>query len=118
MAHSQMTRVLVKLEADFTSVDINNSYATHSKSNNKSQIPDTAKENNLLPKEAINKTCGDEAATPFNLHSPLRESSELITLSNTGQSSTRMQCYFHCLQSCFTEYFDDFFSGCCSYLHR
>ena len=41
-----MIRELVRLEDDFDSVDINSSYATHSKLRNKSQIPDAAEANN------------------------------------------------------------------------
>ena len=40
-----MTIELVRLKVDFTSIDINDSYATHSKLRNKSQIPDAAKIN-------------------------------------------------------------------------
>ena len=63
----------MRLKVDFTSVDINNSYTTCSKSRNKSQMPDTAEENNLLPIQASNNTQSYEAATPLNLHSPLME---------------------------------------------
>ena len=85
-----MTRESGRLEVDFARVDINNGYATHSKWRNKSQIPDTAKENNLQPIQVSNKTSNDEEGTPLNLHSPHRDSSELITLSNASQNSTRM----------------------------
>ena len=106
MEQLQMTRELVGLEVDFASVDINSSYTTHSKSRNKSQIPDTAEENNLLPIQASNNTHGDKAATLSNLHSPHRDSSELITLSDAGQNSTGMQCYLYSLPKCFIDYFD------------
>ena len=102
-----MTRDIARLEVDFTSVDINNSYATHSKLSNKSQIPFTAEENNFPPTQASNKNHAVEAATPLNLHLPLRDIIELITLSDAGQNSTRMLCYFHCLWNCFMDYFDD-----------
>ena len=41
-----MTRELAGLEVDFSSVDINSSYATNSNLRKKSQITDAAKENN------------------------------------------------------------------------
>ena len=90
MAQLQMTRELVRLEVDLASVDINNSYATHSKLRNESQISDTAEENNLPPTQTSNNTHGDEEATPSNLCSPLRNSSELVTISNASQNPTRM----------------------------
>ena len=64
---------------------------------NKSQIPDAARGNNLVPTPATNSTHDDEAATSFNLCAPPRDSSDLITLNNAGQNSTRMQWYVHCL---------------------
>ena len=85
-----MTRELVGLEADLTSVDINSSYAIHSKLRNKPQIPDAAKENNLSPTQAGNNTNDAGAAASWNLCSPPRDSSELITLSDAGQNFTRM----------------------------
>ena len=89
MTQTQMTVELVGLEVDFTSVDINSSYAIHSKLRNKSQIPDAAEENNLPPTQASNITYVDEAASPLNLHSPPRDSSELITHSDAGQNSAK-----------------------------
>ena len=83
------------------------STATHSKSRNKSQLPDGAKENNSPPTQASNDTHYDEAAFPSNLHSPPRDNSELITLRNACQGLTGMQCYFHLLRSCFIEYIND-----------
>ena len=47
------------------------------------------------------------AATPLNLHSPPRDSSELITLSDAGQNCTRMWCYFHHPWNHFIDYFDN-----------
>ena len=71
-------------------MDIYSSYATNSKLRNKPQISDVAKENNLPPKQASNDTHDDGAATPLNLCSPPRDNSELITLSDVAQNSTRM----------------------------
>ena len=92
-----MTIELGRLQVDFTSVDINNNYTTYSKLRNKSRMPDADEQNNLPPTEDSNNTHSDEAATPLNLHLPLRDSSELITFSNARQSSTKMQCNFYCL---------------------
>ena len=69
-----MIRWLVRSEVDFTSVGVNNSYATHSESRNKSQIPDAAKENNLPPTQSSANTHGDEAASPSNMCSLHRDS--------------------------------------------
>ena len=41
------------------------------------------------------------------MHSPIIEISQYITLSDAGQHSTRMMCYFHHRQSNFLDYFDD-----------
>ena len=89
------------------SVDINNNYATHSKSRNKSQIPDVAEENNLPPTQASNIIHDDEAATPSKPYSPPRDSLELLTLSDAGQNSTRMWCYVYCPWNSFLDYFSD-----------
>ena len=62
MAQSQMKRELGGLEVDLASVDINSSYATHSKLRNKSEIPDAAEDNNLPPTQACNDTHIDETA--------------------------------------------------------
>ena len=63
-----MTRELVGLEIDFSSVDVNNSYVICIKLRNKSKIPDADREKNLPPTQASNKTHYDETATPLNLH--------------------------------------------------
>ena len=107
MAWSQMIRELVGLEVDLASVDINSGYATCSKLRNKSQTPDTAKENNLSLTPASNNMHDDEAATSLNLCSWPVDSLELITLSNTSQNSTRIWCHFHLLWNCFIDYFSD-----------
>ena len=70
MAQPQITRELARLEVDFASVDINNSYATHSKSRNQPQIHDAVKESNLPPTQASYNIHVDEA-THLNLHSLL-----------------------------------------------
>ena len=49
----------------------------------------------MQPKNNLPPTQASKAATPLNLHSPLGNSLELITLSNAGQNFTRMWCYFH-----------------------
>ena len=85
-----MTRELEGLEFDLVSLDINSGYTNYSKSRNKSQMPDTAKENNLTPTQASSNIPDDEAATSLNLYSPPNDSFELITLSITCQHSTRM----------------------------
>ena len=85
-----MTREVEGLEVDFTSVDINNSYTTCHKSRNKSQIPDTAEENNLPPTQASKNTHGDDAAMPSNPHSLFRDTLELITHSDVCQNSSKM----------------------------
>ena len=54
------------------------------------QIPDAATENNLPPIQDGNDSHDDGAATPLNLHSPPRDSSELITISDASQVYTRM----------------------------
>ena len=104
MTQPWMPRQLVGLEVKITTVDIISSYDTHCKSRNKSQISETAKENSLSPTQASNNTHDEEAATPLNMHSPPRDSSELITLSYASQNSTRMQCYFHHLWNHFINY--------------
>ena len=90
MVQPQMTRELVGVEVDLTSVVINRSYATHSKLRNKSQIHDAAKENNLSPTEVGKNTYNDGAATPLNLHSSPRDSLGSITPTDASQNSTRM----------------------------
>ena len=80
MAQPWMTRELAGLEVDITSADISSSYATHITSRNKHHISDTSKENNLPPTQTDNDTHDDGAATPSNLCSLPRGSSELITL--------------------------------------
>ena len=60
----------------------------------------------------IGNTSNDEGAMPGstispNLHLPILDSSQYIILSDTGQHSTRMRCYFHCECSHFIDYFDD-----------
>ena len=69
-----IARELVRLEFNFTNVDINHTYAIHSKSTNKSQLSDAAKENNLSPSQASNNTHSDKVATLVNLYSSLRDS--------------------------------------------
>ena len=95
MAKPQMTRELVGLEVEFASVDINSSNAIHSKLRNKSQIPDTAKKITYYLHKPI--IISMMMRQPLNLHLPLRDSSKLINLSDDGQNSTRIWCYFHCL---------------------
>ena len=63
MAQPQMRRQLVRLEVEFTSVDINNSFVSHSKSRNKFKIPDVAKQNSLSSKHMRNNTYNDEASS-------------------------------------------------------
>ena len=92
MAQPQMARELTGLEVDLTDVDINSSYAIHSQSRNKSQIPESASENNLPSTPATNNTHDDGTATSSNLCSLPRDTSELITLRNAGKNSDRM-CY-------------------------
>ena len=101
-----MTRELAVLEVGLVNVDINSGYASCSYFRNKSQIPDAAREK-LPPTPATSNTYIDEVATSSNLCSPLRDSSELITLSDAGQNSTRMQCYFYCLWNHFLDYFNE-----------
>ena len=43
----------------------------------------------------------------LNLHSSLRDSSELIKHSDASQNFTRMQCNFRCLQNHFIDDFSD-----------
>ena len=89
-----MTRELAGLDIDLTNVDSNSGYATFSELKNKSQVPDVARENNLPSKPAINNTHYNEAATSSNMLSPHSNNSELITLSNAIQKSTKMQWSF------------------------
>ena len=84
-----MTRELAGLEIVLANVDINSGYATHSLSRNKSQKPNAAGENNLPLTPATNNTHDDEIATSSNLLLPPRDTSELITLSDTSQNVTR-----------------------------
>ena len=60
-----MTREWVGLEVDFTGVDINSSYATHSRLRNKPQIPDSVKENNLSLMQSGNYTNVDGCSHSF-----------------------------------------------------
>ena len=99
-----MTRESTGLEIELTNVDINSGYATYSQWKNKSYIPNTAGEDNLPSHQ---NTHNHDAATSSNLHSPHRDTSELITLSDASQNSTRIQCYFHHLQDCFIDYFEN-----------
>ena len=73
----------------------------------KYQIPGTAIGNNLPFTPATSNTHIGEAATSLNLHSPPRDSLELIILSDASQNSTIMQCYFYHLWKCFLDYFND-----------
>ena len=107
MVEPWKARESARLEVECASVDINDSYATHSKFRNKSKIPDTAKENTLPSTQASNNTNTDDAVTPLNLDFPLRDSLELIILSDASQNFTEMWCYFDCLWYSFIDYVND-----------
>ena len=47
------------------------------------------------------------ATVVTNLHLPILDSSQYISLSDAGQHSTRMRSYFYCQLNCFTDYFSD-----------
>ena len=102
-----MTRELVGLDSALASVDFNSNCTTHSMLRNKLQILDTVEDNNLPPKENSNDTHIAETVSTWNLHSPHKDSSVLVTLSDASQNSTKMQCYFHHLQNHFIDYVDD-----------
>ena len=51
-------------------------------------------------------TISGATASP-NLHLPILDGTQYITLSDAGQHSTRMRCYFHYQFNCFIDYFDD-----------
>ena len=105
MAQLWMIRELARLKVDFTSVDINNSYATHSKLSNKSQTPGVAEENNLWPTQASNNTnAGGETAIP----------SICIHYLGTAQNWSSLAMPVRTLLECdaistayFIDYFDD-----------
>ena len=65
----------------------------------------------LLPVSVGNKSndqeTGPGTAVLLNLHLPMLENSQYITLSDGGQHSTRRRCYFHHQQKHFLDYFDD-----------
>ena len=61
-------------------------------------MPNQTEGSLLLPLQVKNNSI-DQGLVPgtdisLNLHSPTLEHSQYITLSNIGQHSTRMQCFF------------------------
>ena len=79
---------LVGLEVDLTNVNINISYGTHIQLRNKPQIPDVTEDNNLPFTHASNDTHTDETASALNLHSPHKDSSELVTFSGAYKTTS------------------------------
>ena len=63
----------------------------------------------LLPVQVENNS-NDQGPVPgpamtLNMHSPILKNSQYITLSDVGQHSTRIRCYFHSQQNHFLNYF-------------
>ena len=76
-----------------------------------SQIPDKSEGSLLLPlqirKSSNNKGTMSGAITSPNLNSQILDSPQYITISDTGQHSTRMRCYFHSQHNHFIHFFND-----------
>ena len=102
---------MVGLETDFASINISNSHVTHCKLRNQSQIHDKTEGSLLLPipigKNSHNEGTIPSATVSLKLHLAILESCQYITLSDAGQHSTWIRCYFHCQCNCFIHYFDD-----------
>ena len=90
LPNSQTTRELVRLGADFVSINTSNSHITQSQAA-ESQIPDKTEGSLLLPLEIWNSSNGEGtipgATAPLNLHSLILDSPQYITLSDSGQHS-------------------------------
>ena len=108
-SNSQTTRELVRLGADFASIDIRNSHVTCSILRKESQIPD--RRNFIITYPNWNNSHDEGTITGATilqiLYSLILDSSKYITFSDAGQLSTRMRCYFHHVCSHFIDYFND-----------
>ena len=92
--YSRTTREVARLGADFASINISNSYLTHSQVRRESQINDKSEGSLLLPLQIGNSTNNEgtmpSANTSPNLHSQIVDSPQYITISDINQHSTRM----------------------------
>ena len=91
-------REFARLGSDLASIDFSNGHVTCSKLRIESQIPDKTEGSLLLPIQIPGAT-----KSP-NLHLLILDNSQHITLSDSGQHSTRLRCYFHHQCNFFIDY--------------
>ena len=90
---------------------LNHSHVTHSESKHAPQTPSQTERSLLLPVQVENNS-NDQGSVPgaavaLNDHSLILKNSQCITLSDMGQHSTSMTCYFHSKQNSFLDYFNE-----------
>ena len=106
MAQPKVNRELANLGVNFTNIDINEGYATQSKSKCNTPLH-RARENNLLPSQTINNHHGEEALTGATTTSSLLwPPKNNSTCMNLSQNSAWTTCYLHHEQNHFLDYFE------------